>query len=642
MSKTLKSIMHWLCLLAGILATSLMPVSSLNAASGEPAALEGVRALVYSTTAAELQWNRQGTEQVQVSYNGQVLGRFDANSLFRGNLDPTVAHRFELRTIDAAHSISAPLVLSFTSGDFKPPIKEVRVDGQAATTVASTSGAQDSAGTNSGTATGTNPGTTTGATATGGSPAAAGSPALLNVHARVYSSTAAELFWSRSNAQRVRISHNGQSLGSLDSGSLFKAGLDPSAHQLFELVALDAHGEAGEHYRLAFSTGSFDGQVQTIEAQAVSAGTSSTTQSTVVTQQPQEDAPLLASPTVQAPGSLSSQAVQSGDCVVRSIAQLSSCVDAAAGFRRINIQADLACSGSSCCPAGGAMLAFVNVSNLTIEGNGFRLLRRAGQRQCSLLDVSGASMLRINNWRLDDDAGIQPCVVGDRCPRMLHIRNSSGITLDAVDIRHAKGYAVYVQNVNGFSFLNGRLAWSGVLGMYIGHGSNSSTNIHVRNSTFTDNQTNAIALLGVTGSNKASNDISNNVFRRNHYRGQWPVAAQYGTGYTGGGQVYIARASGLTIQDNIIADGYCENCYVQQRMGTGVSGLELAMPGQSTVSNLLVRNNTISNHDAWGIFANQGSTLNGSVSITGNRLVNNSVGLKPGGYQASGNVIQDR
>jgi hypothetical protein len=225
---------------------------------------------------------------------------------------------------------------------------------------------------------------------------------------------------------------------------------------------------------------------------------------------------------------------------------------------------------------------------------------------------------------------------------MLHIRNSSDISLEGVSIVNGKGYVIYVQRVNGFRFVNSTLRNSGVLGLYVGHSDMASTNVRIQNSTFLDNQTNALALLGVTGASKDTNIISNNVFRRNHYRGQFPVAARYGTGFTGGGQVYIAQATGLTIRDNTIADGYCENCFVQQRHGTGVSGIELAMPGRNSVSNLLITNNTVSNHDAWGIFVNEGSALDATVDITNNRLLDNTSGLKPSGARASGNVILDR
>jgi polygalacturonase len=225
---------------------------------------------------------------------------------------------------------------------------------------------------------------------------------------------------------------------------------------------------------------------------------------------------------------------------------------------------------------------------------------------------------------------------------MLHIRTSSDVTLNEMNILNGKSYVIYVQQVNGFSFLNSSLTNSGVLGLYVGHDSKASTNVRIQNSTFNDNQTNAVALLGVSGSSVTDNMVSNNIFRRNHWRGQWAVAARYGTGFTGGGQMYIAQASGLTVSDNLIEDGYCENCFVQQRMGSGVSGIEIAIPSRNSVTNTLITNNVVNNHDAWGIFVNQGSTLDSSVVISNNQLLNNTVGLKPASTSAFGNTINDR
>jgi hypothetical protein len=196
--------------------------------------------------------------------------------------------------------------------------------------------------------------------------------------------------------------------------------------------------------------------------------------------------------------------------------------------------------------------------------------------------------------------------------------------------------------VNGFNFLNSSLTNSGVLGLYVGHNDKASTNVRIQHSTFNDNQTNALALLGVTGSSVNDNIVSNNIFRRNHWRGQWAVAARFGTGLTGGGQMYIAQASGLTIRDNLIEDGYCENCFIQSRMGSGVSGIELAKPGRNSVSNTLITNNIVNNHDAWGIFVNQGSSLDSSVVISNNILSNNTVGLGSASARAFGNTISNR
>ena len=278
-------------------------------------------------------------------------------------------------------------------------------------------------------------------------------------------------------------------------------------------------------------------------------------------------------------------------------------------------------------------------SGLVIEGNGRRLLRTSGQRHCSLIDIVGGSNITVRNWTLDDDINTVPCQLADRCPRMLHIRNASSVVFDNVTVQNGKGYTIYANRVNGFEFINSRLINSGVLGLYIGHSNTASTNIRVENSTFVDNQTNALALLGVVGNNPSVNRVVNNRFLRNHRLGQFQVAPQFGTGFTGGGQVYIAQASGVTFENNLIRDGYCSNCFVQNRARSGVTGLELGIPRQATVSSVSVRNNTIENHDGFGIHSNANSVLPASVVVQGNSAQNNTLGITVNGGQISNNSV---
>ena len=607
--------------------------------------LDNVKALIYSNTAAELQWERIEATQVQVSYNGAVVGSYDANSYFNDKLDPSVTHQFQLRAVASNGDMSGPIEITFNTNNFTLPVREIQV--QSANTVSGSSQAT-----------------------------------LSDVRLLVYSDSAVELFWTRfgSNSTLIEVVHNGQSLGAMDKSSLYLEGLGPETSHSFQVKPTLTEGLEAEWFSVSVDLQDHSQEVREIVATRVveepsllelsppppqSQTTDSLSQAELPAVQSEAFAEIqvelqyeLDSTSVTAPAvaQISPQAVDdapvveapvsspilAGDCVVRNLSDLTSCVDSAQGLERINIQSDLSCSQNSCCPTGGALLRFNAVSNLTIEGNGHKLVRSAGQRQCSLLDVTQSQSLVLNNWTLDDDAAVSPCVVNDECPRMLHIRNSSNVTLSNMNIRNGKGYVIYVQQVNGFNFLNSSLSNSGVLGLYVGHSNTPSTNVRIQHSTFLDNQTNAVALLGVSGSSVNDNIVSNNVFRRNHWRGQWAVEPRYGSGFTGGGQMYIAQASGLTISDNLIEDGYCENCFVQQFMGSGVSGIELAMPGRNSVTNTLIKNNTVNNHDAWGIFVNEGSSLDSSVVITNNQLRNNTVGLKPGSTSAYSNTIVNR
>ncbi len=600
-------------------------------AEGEPS---DVRALVYSSTAAELQWTRVESELVEITYNGNVVATIDADSYFVDSLDPAVFHRFGVRGVLADETRSDEVAVSFSTANFQPPVREVLPQSSSA-----------------------------------------GTSALLSaVKLVAYSNSAVELFWNRSESEviSVEVFHNDFSQGVLDASSFFIDGLSTDREHVFKVSPVSDSAQPGESYTVYFNPAEFAGQVVEVSAtyQQMAEGSQSQTSNTVASNdstssdEQSNEPDASASPTAQVsePTTVSAppppapeqpsdddasvvstqSSIQSGDCVVRSLSDLNDCANAAQGLDRINIQADLSCTSANCCPTGGALMRFDNVSNLTIVGNGHQLLRQGGQRQCSLLDVTNSRDITLENWTLDDDARVAPCVVDDKCPRMLHIRTSSDIKLNNVTIDNGKSYVVYVQQVNGFEFTNSTLKNSGVLGMYIGHDDKASTNIKIQNSTFHDNQTNGLALLGVTGSSTSTNIVSNNEFRRNHWRGQWQVAPRYGTGFTGGGQMYIAQASGLTIRDNLIADGYCENCFIQSTMGSGVSGIELAIPGRESVSNTLITNNTVRNHDAWGIFVNQGSTLNSSVVISNNQLIDNTVGLKPGAASVSGNTVDNR
>ena len=144
---------------------------------------------------------------------------------------------------------------------------------------------------------------------------------------------------------------------------------------------------------------------------------------------------------------------------------------------------------------------------------------------------------------------------------MVHIRNAADVRLERVTVAHSKGYAVWVQNTDGFEFDTGQVINAGVLGLYVGHTrSQPTTRLVIKDSVFRDNQTNALALLGVTATEGFRNRVTGNTFEHNHRRGQWKVAPRYGDTFTGGGQVYLADAQGVDFHDNRIAHGYCNNC----------------------------------------------------------------------------------
>jgi len=312
-------------------------------------------------------------------------------------------------------------------------------------------------------------------------------------------------------------------------------------------------------------------------------------------------------------------------CEVTSLESLKDCIANASSYGGLDIKADLSCSGDGCCTGSSALIALDGISNFTIHGNSHLFTRTSGQRQCRLVDVRQANNLIIENWYLDDDVTVPPCHTSDRCPRMVNFRDSRNIVLDNFHVSNGKAYTVYTDGVEKFSFINSSISNSGVLGLYVGHTENFTSGVTISNSVFTDIQTNAIALLGVSGSE--TNVITNNMFLRNHWHGHWPVRAKFGTGTTPGGQLYIARAKNVLVEGNTILDGYCDNCYVSSGNRTGVHGIELGEPNKSSLSNVLIKNNTIGNNDAGGIYLNEGNQINSSIKIEDNVLINNRSSL---------------
>ncbi len=476
-----------------------------------------------------------------------------------------------------------------------------------------------------------------------------------HISALLYSTSAAELFWTPADGQRVLIWRNGASLGVFDARSLFQPELDPAQPYAYVLQSVSAKGELSESISITLSTGGFNLPIKRILPDAVDPANPLLDDAIAPPpplQVAESASPPVADPTLEAQdsaagstGSGPTGVVQPrGDsCHVDNLNDLLNCVKSARAHAntKLEVHSDLSCVGAQCCPGGQALLNLYGVSGMSINGNGKRLLRQSGQRNCSLLDIEDARSVTLKDWHLDDDAEVAGCRVEDECPRMLHVKRSRNIRLERVIVSNGKGYTIYVQGVDGFAFIDSELNNSGVLGMYLGHGNQPSTNIHIEGSVFRDNQTNALALLGVTGNNVTDNDIVRNVFIRNHRRGQWQVLPQYGTGYTGGGQVYFAEANHVTFRDNRILDGYCENCFVQKRARSGVSGLELGRRNQRSVSDLVISNNLIMNHDGHGVSKNANSLVDSSVQLTNNQYINNTSGSLAAGAAQSGNRISN-
>lgn len=469
------------------------------------------------------------------------------------------------------------------------------------------------------------------------------------VSALVYSSSAIELFWDDSE-HAVEIARNGQVLGRYNTRSLFQGELNSTTTYHYSLRAVDSSGQTSEPVIVSLTTANFSLPIRQVlpvgqdnqfappppPPQVASAQEQTLSQSAQSQNIFGVDINSFGAEPQQ--GSASAIVQTADNCIARDKNSLLSCVLNANAYQRIDIANNIRCD-NNCCPSGKALLQLSNIQNLEINGHGNRLLRTNEQRQCSLLDIQNANNIQITRLHLDDDVRVSGCQVAENCPRMVHVRSSSNIGFADSRISNGKGYAFYVQGTNGFKFERSTLHNSGVLGMYIGHGNDASSNILITQSTFSDNQTNGLALLGVRGQSLLSNIVENNLFIRNHRRGQWSVAPRFGSGFTGGGQLYVAEASNVTVRNNVIKDGYCDNCFIQRMNRTGVSGIELGRPNQQSVSSIDVNNNTILNLDGFGISQNANSSLSSNVSVRDNVLLNVTTGEQLVGAQKSGNRI---
>jgi len=585
-----------------------------------------VSAFIYSSSAAELFWTPRAGHLIEVTRNGELLGRFDTHGLYQSSLQRGKEYSYTLRSIDSTGRRSQAIKLAINTANFSSPDKRLYPisdnNTQAQAEPPQNAGAQV-----------TNQNSNSAIVAPGA------------VSAFIYSSSTVELFWTPQADTLVEVVRNGEVLGRYGSRSLYQPGLEKGKRYEYKLQSVGRNDQRSAPITMVLNTANFVRPDLRIFPSGSSTPDNATTPAQPNTPvQPNIDKPVVKPvvintditnvppPTVNPPTKppQNDPVTQTGNgCVASNVNSLLSCVRNAGANQRIEFSKDITC-GSNCCPSGGALLNLAGKQNLEITGNGHRLLRTSGHRQCSLLDINNASNIRINNVFLDDDKRVGGCQVEDRCPRMIHVRSSKNIGFNQTHISHGKGYAFYVQGTNGFKFENGSLHNSGVLGMYIGHGNDASSNIRISGSTFSDNQTNGLAIRGLRGASISANLVANNVFIRNHRRGQWAVAPQFGTGFTGGGQVYIAQAANLTVRDNIVRDGYCDNCFVQRKNRSGVSGIEMGLPNQASVQNMIVSGNKVSNHDAFGISQNANSQLN-NVRLSNNQLLNNSSGTqKPG------------
>jgi hypothetical protein len=303
-------------------------------------------------------------------------------------------------------------------------------------------------------------------------------------------------------------------------------------------------------------------------------------------------------------------------CEISDMASLNDCVRNQTQFDQFEFTADVSCQGEDCCGWDGRGLMNLSRSKdgKTVLGNGHTLTRHAMQRQCPAIIINNVSNVSLQNLNLDEDAEAAPCVPDDHCKATVHVQNSKNVSLIRVNIYNGKAYVVRVWGVDGFVFGSSSVSNAGIIGLCVEHMKfTPSRHVLISNSVFAVARANGVAITGVDGEAVGDNQIVNNVFSGNHYHGLWMDGS--GKVPTTGGQLYIPYANNLTVSDNLIADGRCQNC-----SNPAVWGMELGAPNEgSTLTNVVIARNFVYNSLGYAFLKNDGADLNNSVVITQNK-----------------------
>ena len=190
-----------LCLLP-VVVCAVVGTARAQPADAPPSTPEGLVARAYSGTAGGIRWERSRDDAgivpgYEVARDGTVLGVFDALSYVDFALEPGRAYRYAVTAIDTAGQRSGTAEVTLrTAGD-----------GVAATPVAPT-----------------------------------GPAAPTGLRAAVYSRTAAELFWNRSDVfgLRYEIRRDGRVLTIRDGLSYFDDTLSAGTAYDYEVIAIDS------------------------------------------------------------------------------------------------------------------------------------------------------------------------------------------------------------------------------------------------------------------------------------------------------------------------------------------------------------------------------------------------------------------
>lgn len=340
-------------------------------------------------------------------------------------------------------------------------------------------------------------------------------------------------------------------------------------------------------------------------------------------------------------------------CEISDLNTLEQCLSNQASYQLLDFTQDVTCdSPSTCCngnAAGGytALLDIKGMNHLTIQGNGHAVHRAAAQTLCPALSIQISNEILVESLSFDEGEATPPCdpSTNSGCANAIDLRNDTDVKLQQVGSYFSKNEGVFVETVDGFSFSNSIVSESGQAGIWIGLGTNlyftPSRKISINDSIIAKSRINGIALMGANPS--AAGDrviLSRNVLTKNHWHGLYPIPGVT-NGITSGGELLLADATGVTANDNLIADGYCENCTDGSgNPSGGVTAIELGgSPAPGGVQDLLVQGDYIYNGSQPIVaYQNPGTAVSG-VSIMDTRAIGYSV--LDAGFQTAPNILRD-
>ena len=317
-------------------------------------------------------------------------------------------------------------------------------------------------------------------------------------------------------------------------------------------------------------------------------------------------------------------------CQATDVPTLNACV--AQSNVVVEVQNNIVAASGSGCPV---IIDIQNRNNVTINGNGYKLTRIGDQYNCSLMNISNSDDVTVNDFIFDENAAVVSCTIAQQqsnaCPYTIPIRNSDRVTFDNVHVLNGKGYVVDVRGGTDFSFVNGRVENSGIIGIYIGGG---IVGAQVLNSVIIDTEVNGIAVL-----NASNVLIQESYFENNHRNGKFDVDPVFGTGFTGGGQVYLAQGDNITFCRNDVINGG-QTCPVNCQ--GGVHGVEFGLPNTQSLNNVVVQENDIQNHTGFNLLINSGTGITGA-SDTSNSTPSSCAALPQDGtpYKLNSDIVID-